>query len=91
MLEHAAANCREGGFNNVRFLETQEFVHSTAQIGNTLRVMVDREEPDPAEVTARVIRSEGLELDSCEKVRPSLEDVFVAATQARKAAREKAA
>jgi ABC-2 type transport system ATP-binding protein len=74
-----------------RFLETQEFVHSTAQIGNTLRVMVDREEPDPAEVTARVIRSEGLELDSCEKVRPSLEDVFVAATQARKAAREKAA
>ena len=24
MLEHAATNCREGGFNNVRFLETQE-------------------------------------------------------------------
>ena len=65
-------------------------MHSTAQIGNTLRVMVDREVQNPADFTARAIRDAGLPLDDCEKVRPSLEDVFVAATQARKAARDKA-
>jgi len=71
-----------------RFLETQEFVHSTAQIGNTLRVMVDRELQDPTALTSRVTSEAGLELEGCRKVRPSLEDVFVAATQARKAARD---
>jgi len=73
------------------FLETQEFVHSTAQIGNTLRVMVDREVENPTEVASQAIRAAGLELASCEKVHPSLEDVFVASTQARKAARDHAA
>jgi len=73
-----------------RFLDEQAFVHSTAQIGNTLRVMVDRDVQSPAEFTDGVIRDAGLPLDGCEKVRPSLEDVFVAATQARKAARDKA-
>jgi ABC-2 type transport system ATP-binding protein len=72
------------------FLDQQAFVHSTAQIGNTLRVMIDRDVPDPADFTGRVIRDAGLALDRCEKVRPSLEDVFVAATQARKAARDMA-
>ncbi len=72
------------------FLDQQAFVHSTAQIGNTLRVMVDRDVPGPADFTGRVIRDAGLALDRCEKVRPSLEDVFVAATQARKAARDMA-
>ena len=72
------------------FLETQEFVHSTAQIGNSLRVMVDREIQDPAALASEVIRGAGLQLDGCVKVRPSLEDVFVAATQARKAARNHA-
>ncbi|MCJ7815598.1 MAG: ABC transporter ATP-binding protein [Xanthomonadales bacterium] len=70
------------------FLETQEFVHSTAQIGNTLRVMVDQEIQNPAALASQVIRDAGLQMDGCEKVRPSLEDVFVAATQARKAARD---
>jgi ABC-2 type transport system ATP-binding protein len=74
-----------------RFLDEQAFVHSTAQIGNTLRVMVDRDVQSPEDFTARVIREAGLPLDGCEKVRPSLEDVFVAATQARKAARDEAA
>ena len=74
-----------------RFLNQQAFVHSTAQIGNTLRVMVDRELQEPAELTARALREAGLPLKSCAKVRPSLEDVFVAATQARKAARDQAA
>jgi ABC-2 type transport system ATP-binding protein len=72
------------------FLETQDFVHSTAQIGNTLRVMVDREVKDPTGLTRRLVREAGLELEGCEQVRPSLEDVFVAATQARKAARDRA-
>jgi len=74
-----------------RFLDEQAFVHSTAQIGNTLRVMVDRDVQSPADFTGRVIREAGLALEGCEAVRPSLEDVFVAATQARKAARDKAA
>jgi ABC-2 type transport system ATP-binding protein len=74
-----------------RFLDEQAFVHSTAQIGNTLRVMVDRDVQSPEDFTARVIREAGLPLDGCVKVRPSLEDVFVAATQARKAARDEAA
>jgi ABC-2 type transport system ATP-binding protein len=73
-----------------RFLDQQAFVHSTAQIGNTLRVMVDHELQDPAELTRRIVQESGLLLENCEKVRPSLEDVFVAATQARKAARDQA-
>ena len=74
-----------------RFLDQQAFVHSTAQIGNTLRVMVDLDLQDPTTVTRRVVEEAGLPLDRCSKVRPSLEDVFVAATQARKAARDEAA
>ena len=70
------------------FLEEQAFVHSTAQIGNTLRVMIDRDIPEPADFTGRAIRDAGLSLNGCRKVRPSLEDVFVAATQARKAHRD---
>jgi ABC-2 type transport system ATP-binding protein len=73
-----------------RFLDEQPFVHSTAQIGNTLRVMIDRDLAGPDEFTGRIIRDAGLPLTGCEKVRPSLEDVFVASTQARKAARDEA-
>jgi ABC-2 type transport system ATP-binding protein len=73
------------------FLDDKDFVHSTAQIGNTLRVMIGQEVADPAELASKTIQSAGLELVSCKKVRPSLEDVFVAATQARKAARDQAA
>jgi ABC-2 type transport system ATP-binding protein len=74
-----------------RFLDQQAFVHSTAQIGNTLRVMVDVDLQDPAGVARRVVEEAGLPLERCSVVRPSLEDVFVAATQARKAARDQAA
>jgi ABC-2 type transport system ATP-binding protein len=74
-----------------RFLDQQAFVHSTAQIGNTLRVMVDLDLQDPDAVTRRVVEEAGLPLEGCSRVRPSLEDVFVAATQARKAARDQAA
>lgn len=74
-----------------RFLDQQAFVHSTAQIGNTLRVMVDLDLQDPDAVTRRIVEEAGLPLEGCSRVRPSLEDVFVAATQARKAARDQAA
>jgi len=72
-----------------KFLDQQAFVHSTAQIGNTLRVMVDKELDDPAETTRNVLMQADLPIEGCAKVRPSLEDVFVAATQARKAVRDK--
>jgi len=71
-----------------KFLEQQAFVHSTAQIGNTMRVMVDRNLENPADFTRSVLIDSGLVLDGCESVQPNLEDVFVAATQARKAKRD---
>ena len=72
-----------------KFLDQQAFVHSTAQIGNMLRVMVDKDMADPVASTRSVLATAGLQVDACETVRPSLEDVFVAATQARKALRDK--
>jgi len=74
-----------------RFLDQQPFVHSTAQIGNTLRVLVDRDIDDPATFTSRTLLEGGQSFDSCANIRANLEDVFVAATQARKAARDRAA
>ncbi|MBT8058761.1 MAG: hypothetical protein KJO33_04140, partial [Gammaproteobacteria bacterium] len=73
-----------------KLLEQQAFVHSTAQIGNTLRVMVDRDLEGPEAVTSDAIRRAGLVSERCEKDQPNLEDVFVAATQARKAQRDEA-
>jgi ABC-2 type transport system ATP-binding protein len=70
-----------------KFLAQQSFVQSTAQIGNTLRVMVDRTLADPAAGTRDALNKVGLTVETCVKPRPSLEDVFVAATQARKASR----
>jgi len=74
-----------------KLMERQAFVHSTAQIGTLLRVMVDLELEDPAESISGVAAQAGFTLRRCERVRPNLEDVFVAATQARKAQREQAA
>jgi len=74
-----------------KLMERQAFVHSTAQIGNLLRVMVDLELESPAESISGVAAQAGFTLRRCERVRPNLEDVFVAATQARKAQREQAA
>jgi len=74
-----------------KLLEQQAFVHSTAQIGNLLRVMVDLELENPAESISAVAAQAGFTLSRCERVQPNLEDVFVAATQARKAQREQAA
>ena len=74
-----------------KLMERQAFVHSTAQIGNLLRVMVDLELENPAESISGVAAQAGFTLRRCERARPNLEDVFVAATQARKAQREQAA
>ena len=71
-----------------KFLDQQDFVHSTAQVGNTLRVMVDLDLQTPAEVTQKVLEDAGLPINSSKIARPSLEDVFVAATQARKVQRD---
>ncbi len=73
-----------------KYLEQQAFVHSTAQIGNTLRVMVDRDLDRPENFTRDILGQAGLAPERCERVRPNLEDVFVAATQARKAKRDEA-
>ena len=72
-------------------LDREAFVHSTAQIGSSLRVMVDRELDDAEEAIRRTLSADGLAVQRCERVRPNLEDVFVAATQERKAQREEAA
>ena len=53
--------------------------------------LVDRGIDDPAMVTSNTLREAGKSFESCANIRPNLEDVFVAATQARKAARGQAA
>lgn len=70
-----------------KVLEAEEFVHSTAQIGNSLRVLVDPAWPDPEATVIKRVAAAGLKPVQCSKIGASLEDVFVAATQARKAAR----
>lgn len=65
-------------------LEARSFVHSTAQIGNTLRVLLDQNLPQAEQAVRQAVTAQGLEIDACRLVRASLEDVFVAVTQARK-------
>jgi ABC-2 type transport system ATP-binding protein len=68
-----------------KMLEQQAFVHSSAQVGNVLRVMVSIDQASPANAVGDAIKSEGLHLDSCAVTTPGLEDVFVAATRMKKA------
>lgn len=67
-----------------KVLELQPFIHSSAQVGNVLRVMVSEDEARPEEAIRDVIQREDLSLKHCAKAKPGLEDVFVAATRARK-------
>ena len=67
-----------------KLLEQQPFVHSSAQVGNVLRVMVSSDLPSAGNTVSEVIRSNGLSLKHCKTDSPSLEDVFVSATRARK-------
>ena len=66
-----------------KLLEAQAFVHSSAQVGNVLRVMVSSDLPAPENAVSEVISSNGLHLKYCKTAYPGLEDVFVAATRAR--------
>lgn len=70
-----------------KLLGAEDFVHSVAQIGNSLRVLIDKSSHDPAETVQRLIADAGLEPVQCSLTKASLEDVFVSATQARKASR----
>ena len=65
-------------------LEKQTFVHSSAQVGNVLRVMVSSDQNSPASAVNDVINREGLTVDRCVVAKPGLEDVFVAATRMKK-------
>ena len=72
-----------------KLLDSMPFVHSTAQIGNTLRVMLDKDLHDPVEHLQRTITSADLTVLKCQVTRPSLEDVFVATTQSQKRKRNR--
>ena len=69
-----------------KMLEQQSFVHSSAQVGNVLRIMVASDEIQPEKAVSQVITREGLNLKNCHLTKPGLEDVFVAATRSRKQA-----
>jgi ABC-2 type transport system ATP-binding protein len=67
-----------------KVLEAQEFVHSTAQIGNSLRVLVDSSMKDPESAVQELVQKAGLKPVQSNRTAASLEDVFVAATQQRR-------
>jgi ABC-2 type transport system ATP-binding protein len=67
---------RQGG----RLLHTQAWVKSVAQIGNELRVLIDRDYPQAATAVSKLIGDAGYTTISCVTDRASLEDVFVAST-----------
>jgi len=69
-----------------KLLEKEDFVHSSAQVGNELRVMVAKQEMEPELAIRRIIQHAGLPLSGCRRTQPGLEDVFVAATRERKVA-----
>lgn len=69
-----------------KLLHTQSWVRSVAQIGNELRVLIDRQHPDAEQATSKLLGDAGFELGECRLDRASLEDVFVAATLANKQA-----
>jgi len=69
-----------------KMLEQLPFVHSSAQVGRLLRVMVAIDQSSPAKAISDAIKHAGLDLLHCDVAQPGLEDVFVAATRAGKAA-----
>ncbi len=64
-----------------KVLEAQPWVHSTAQIGNTLRVLFDKATPEGNLLIRRTLDEKGIRANEITLARASLEDVFVAATQ----------
>jgi ABC-2 type transport system ATP-binding protein len=66
-----------------QLLHDQPFVLSSAQVGNTLRVLVRRDVGDPAHEIRGIIEAAGLRADRCAATEANLEDVFVASTRTR--------
>lgn len=64
-------------------LSRHDFVLSSAQIGNTLRVLLRRDTDEPERRIADVISAAGLQAERCAEALPNLEDVFVASTRTR--------
>jgi len=69
-----------------KMLEQLPFVYSSAQVGKLLRVMVAIDQASPDKAVRDAIMRAGLNLKHCNITQPGLEDVFVAATRARKSA-----
>jgi len=67
-----------------KMLEQLPFVHSSAQVGKLLRVMVAIDQASPDNAVYDAITRAGLSLKRCDVAQPGLEDVFVAATRAGK-------
>ena len=67
-----------------KLLRTQPWVRSVAQIGNELRVLISKDLSDAEQSTSRLLGDAGLTISECQLDKASLEDVFVAATIARK-------
>lgn len=67
-----------------KILEAQSWVHSTAQIGNTLRVLFDKATQQGTLLIRRTLDEKGIRANEVTLARASLEDVFVAATQSSK-------
>lgn len=69
-----------------KLLEQLPYIHSSAQVGKLLRVMVASDQPTPTQAVSDAITQAGMNLRNCQITQPGLEDVFVAATRAKKAA-----
>ena len=69
-----------------KMLEQLPFVHSSAQVGRLLRVMVAIDQSSPDKAISDAITRAGLNVKHCDIALPGLEDVFVAATRAGKEA-----
>ena len=62
-----------------RALDGQDFVKSVAQLGNRLHALLDPQRTDPEASIRALLEKQGVQ-GKVERVRASLEDVFVAAT-----------
>jgi ABC-2 type transport system ATP-binding protein len=66
-----------------KLLQGQDFVLSSAQVGNTLRVLLRKNIETPERRIAEAIDAAGLSASRCELTGANLEDVFVASTRTR--------
>ena len=69
-----------------KHLESLEWVQSSAQVGTSLRILVDKDVTDAATRVRQEVATAGLQASDCSLVTPSLEDVFVAVTRERRQA-----